>query len=152
MIVLIKRIPPEGENLSGTDPCSIMDMDEPGVHFHEDIAYDLHVQIQSNALLATGSLSTVATLNCGRCLKEFQQPIKVDQFVAHHPLQGEDSVDLTPNIREDILLELPQRALCKPNCNGLCPTCGQDLNVNACNCAKSSQDLRWQALDNIKLK
>jgi uncharacterized protein len=152
MIIMIKRIPPEGENLCGADPAPIMEVDEPDIHFHQDIEYDVHAQIQGHALLVTGKLGTKATLRCGRCLREFDQPLVVDRFVVHQPLQGEDSVDLTPNVREDILLELPQRALCNPQCKGLCPVCGQDLNKKSCECRQTSQDMRWQALDDIQLK
>jgi uncharacterized protein len=151
MIILIKRIPPEGENLTGVDPCSMMEVDEPDVHFRQDIRHDLHVQVQGNALLVTGTLDTAVVLRCGRCLREFTRPLRVAQFVVHQPLAGEDSVDLTANVREDILLELPQRALCSPDCKGLCPVCGQDLNTKTCGCKPSTQDLRWQALDKINI-
>src|ERR1041384_1723307 len=134
MKINVKRIPVDGEFLRATEPPSIMDLDEPDVHFKHDVAYDFLAQIQGDALLVTGTLRTPATLRCSRCLVIFEQPLVVSQFVFHQELQAEDFVDLTPNIREDIILELPQRALCQDDCRGLCPQCGKNLNEGPCRC------------------
>jgi uncharacterized protein len=152
MIINVKRIPEDGETLSGADPSSIMELDEPDIRFEHDVAYELLAQLQENAVLVTGRLRTPATLRCSRCLRIFELPVRVDQFVFHKELQGEDFVDLTANMREDIILELPQRALCTEGCQGLCPHCGKDLNKGPCRCKPSEGDLRWHALDNLNLK
>jgi len=152
MKINVKRIPVDGESLSGSEPASIMELDEPDLRFGREIAYQLFAQVQGSALLVTGKLQTAATLRCSRCLKSFEQPLRVDQFVFHQELGGEDFVDLAANIREDIILELPQRALCQSECKGLCPVCGKDLNEETCRCKPSRGDLRWHALDQIKLK
>ncbi len=49
-------------------------------------------------------------------------------------------------VREQVLLSLPGRTLCKPDCKGLCPRCGQNLNVATCQCAETEVDPRWNAL------
>ena len=152
MKVFLKRIPEGGEALQGSEPPTIMEMDEPDVHFTHEITYDLWAQIQGNALLVTGKLMTPAKLRCSRCLRECEQPLRVEQFVFHQELHGEDFVDLTANIREDIILELPQRALCDEACKGLCPQCGADLNKKKCRCQREPEDHRWHTLDQLKLK
>ena len=152
MKINVKRIPVAGEALVGTEPATIMDLDEPDIHFEQDVEYDLYAQVQGNALLVTGWIQTPATLRCSRCLVTFKQPLRVGKFVFHQELQGEDFADLTANIREDIILELPQRVLCQDECLGLCTHCGQNLNESACQCDKSRGDLRWHALDQIKIK
>ncbi len=58
-----------------------------------------------------------------------------------------DQVDLELVSREAILLDLPLAPLCREDCAGLCPTCGIDLNEGACDCAPSTADPRWSALD-----
>src|SRR5438552_3009524 len=103
MKINVKRIPADGESLSGSEPASVMELDEPDVRFQHTVAYNLHAQIQNNALLVTGKLETPVTLRCSRCLKTVEQPLKVAQFVFHQELAGEDFVDLTANIREDII-------------------------------------------------
>ncbi len=59
-------------------------------------------------------------------------------------------------VREQVLLSLPNRTLCTPDCKGLCPSCGQNLNSASCNCDKAAADPRWNALaglaGTIKLK
>lgn len=49
-------------------------------------------------------------------------------------------------VREQVLLSLPTRTLCKPDCKGLCPRCGQNQNIATCSCEKASADPRWNAL------
>jgi len=152
MKISVKRIPPDGETVEGDDPPSIMELDEPDTRFEHDVHYELLAQLQGNALLVTGRLSTPATLRCSRCLQVFELPVRVDNFAFHQELKDEDFVDLTANMREDIILELPQRALCIEGCRGLCPHCGKDLNKGPCRCRPSEGDLRWHALDNLNLK
>jgi uncharacterized protein len=152
MKVNVKRIPSDGEQLQGVEPPAIMELATDDVQFTHEITYDLHAQIQNNALLVVGKLRTPVTLRCSRCVKYFELPLRVEQFVFHQELTGEDFVDLTENIREDIILELPQRALCRPDCRGLCVECGQDLNEQDCHCQTARGDLRWHALDQLKLK
>ena len=152
MKINVKTIPVAGETLQGREPATIMDFEDPEVRFEHDVEYQVHAQVQGNALLVSGTLTTPVTLRCSRCLKTFQRPIRVKEFVVHRELHGDDFVDLTDNLREDIILELPQRALCQTDCQGLCPVCGKDLNEGECRCKSSQGDLRWHALDQIKLK
>lgn len=60
-------------------------------------------------------------------------------------------IDLDPIVREQLLLALPMSALCKEDCKGLCPQCGQNLNEKQCGCEVRPSDPRWAALKNIKL-
>jgi uncharacterized protein len=65
---------------------------------------------------------------------------------------GKDGLLLEDVVREQVLLSLPGRTLCREDCKGLCAHCGQNLNVAPCNCAKSaeSHDPRWGALQSLK--
>jgi uncharacterized protein len=55
-------------------------------------------------------------------------------------------IDLLEVMRQDILLALPPRPLCKPDCAGLCSQCGQNLNEGPCTCEQPLDDPRWEAL------
>jgi uncharacterized protein len=57
----------------------------------------------------------------------------------------ESGLSLEDVVREQVLLSLPSRTLCKEDCKGLCPRCGQNLNLETCNCNTTS-DPRWNAL------
>ncbi|HUF03940.1 MAG TPA: DUF177 domain-containing protein [Aridibacter sp.] len=62
----------------------------------------------------------------------------------------DDEIDLRDVIREQILLNLPARPLCKEDCKGLCEVCGGNLNKVSCDCEQEETDPRWAALKNLK--
>ncbi len=151
MKINIHHVPEEGRHIDGEDPACILDIEDHEWSFPEAIRYSLDATLLSDALLVTGRVWTCATVRCSRCLREFSQRLEVRQFLAHRPLTNDDIVDLTPEIRESILLEIPQKPLCAEDCKGLCPVCGVDRNKQSCNCAQSTVDLRWAGLDKLKL-
>ncbi len=61
-----------------------------------------------------------------------------------------DSLLLEDVLREQVLLSLPVRTLCKPDCKGLCPHCGQNRNTQACSCDEGQTDPRWDALGDLR--
>ena len=90
------------------------------------LSYDLEVQKMESGLLVQGQLRLPLRCQCVRCLKSFEYILELHQWASLLPFQGEDAVkvindcvDLTPIIREDILLEFPQHPLCDVNCRGL---------------------------------
>jgi uncharacterized protein len=90
------------------------------------VRYDIEVEKLDGGLLIQGELEAVLECECVRCLKKFERLLELNPWMLHLPLMGEekvsvdnDCVDLTPFVREDILLEFPQHPLCKPDCAGL---------------------------------
>ena len=61
-----------------------------------------------------------------------------------------DSLSLEDVLREQVLLSLPVRTLCKPDCKGLCPRCGENRNHQPCSCEVGPSDLRWEALAGLR--
>jgi len=61
-----------------------------------------------------------------------------------------DSLLLEDVLREQVLLSLPVRTLCKPDCKGLCPHCGQNRNSQPCSCDEGQSDPRWGALADLR--
>jgi uncharacterized protein len=61
-----------------------------------------------------------------------------------------DSLLLEDVLREQVLLSLPVRTLCKPDCKGLCPRCGENRNAGACTCGETSSDPRWEGLAGLR--
>lgn len=73
-------------------------------------------------------------LKCSRCCKEFVKPISLD-FDFIYPVNLSDRlIILDDDIREELILNYPQRNLCKEDCKGLCSRCGADLNEEKCKC------------------
>jgi uncharacterized protein len=62
----------------------------------------------------------------------------------------DDEVDLRPLLIEQIQLNVPMKPLCRPDCAGICPTCGANLNAGSCGCATEEVDPRWKALEALK--
>jgi uncharacterized protein len=96
------------------------------VHPGALLKYDLNVQKLDDEILVQGDLHLPITCECVRCLKEFEQTLDLVDWAALLPLEGEekiaihnDLVDLTPYLREDILLAFPQHPLCDAECAGL---------------------------------
>jgi len=90
------------------------------------LEYDITVQEMEKELLVQGSLTLPLQCECVRCLKTFEYLLELPDWTVLLPLEGEektpidnDCVDLTPYVREDILLEFPQHPLCETECRGL---------------------------------
>jgi uncharacterized protein len=94
-------------------------------------------------VIVQGEFTARLPAECVRCLKPFSNQIRTtlqDLFVYPPPNPidpllaiGEDAIlDLEPLLRESMLLDLPMRPLCRPDCQGLCPVCGTDRNLSDC--------------------
>ena len=88
--------------------------------------YDLQVEKVAHGVLVQGKLDLTLDCQCVRCLNPLEKRIELPHWTLHLPLEGEekvsvdnDCVDLTPFVREDMLLEFPQHPVCKPDCEGL---------------------------------
>jgi uncharacterized protein len=95
---------------------------------------------------------------CVRCLAEFTQILTADikqlydfppDPSSEHVVAETGFLDLAPLMRELMLLSVPIRALCRPNCKGLCPNCGQDWNEGPCSCEKDEINPRFAVLGNL---
>lgn len=103
-----------------------IDFEDEVIHLRHPLTYDIEVQQLDDCILARGRVDLVLDCECVHCLKPFQHLLTLPSWACHLPLTGEDKVpvksdhvDLTPSLREDILLEFPQHPLCKPECGGL---------------------------------
>ena len=126
--VNLRHLEARNKRLEGELPVSELDLDtrDELIQARQALEYDLEVQKLEDGLLVQGKLRLVLDCECARCLKPIEYPIKLEPWTVHLALEGEekvqivnDVVDLTPTIREDILLEFPQHPLCDPGCVGL---------------------------------
>src|SRR5271170_8090250 len=111
--------------LRGELPVAELGLDCPDelVQIRQPVRYDLTAQMAGRDILVQGRVGVVFACECARCLRAFEQPVELAHWTAHVPLEGpekaeikDDGVDLTPFLREDILLELPQHPLCEADC------------------------------------
>ena len=107
---------------------------------------------------------------CARCIEPVEIPLAADIDLIFRPLGADadvpersitaseteigyyqkDSLLLEDVLREQVLLSLPVRTLCKPDCKGLCPRCGANRNLQPCSCDEGPSDPRWEALTDLR--
>ncbi len=119
-----------------------------------------------------GELATRLELPCARCLEPVVQDVTRKFDLLYRPLgtdagneelsvtaaeaevgyyQGEGLL-LEDAIREQVLLAVPLKVVCREDCKGLCPSCGKNRNTDPCSCAQPFADPRWSALKEIREK
>ena len=147
MKVHLKQIPAQGLHLEGQEDCPIQDLESEGIRCAGRLHYDIDVGVAGGGLWANGSLSQPAELRCVSCLEKFVHEIRVPAFAVHLELQGPETVDLTPFMREDILLNLPAHPRCDRDGNRVCKA---KQIVTAEQDAKQKSD--WSALDKLKIE
>lgn len=141
----------------------------PEAEFAQEITGSLRLIRSARGVLITAALDLApATVQCGRCLELFETPVAVDfdeEYVFEHdPLTGRrvevdidefridahGHLDLSEAVRQYEESVLPLRPLCRPDCRGLCPRCGRNLNTGPCDCAAADSDDRWSALARLQ--
>src|SRR6266480_1158953 len=147
MKIHLKQIPPQGLHLDGDEDCPLQNLEAEGIRCAGQLHYSIDLGIAGGALWARGSLSQPVELSCVSCLEKFVHEIKVPAFAVHTELRGPEAVDLTPFIREDLLLNLPAHPHCDRDGGRICKTKYIEMPEQD---AKRESD--WSALDKLKLK
>ena len=126
------------------------------IHPAEPLQYDLEAQKIEKGILVQGSLRMTVQCDCVRCLERFAYQLEDAHWTCHLPLEGEDRavvtsdcVDLTPHIREDILLEFPRHPLCRPECSGLLGLLHDRVNPGGQQESEKTVSA-WDELDKLK--
>lgn len=132
-----------------------------GVHpFVSPVTITGTVQSHAGAAKLDARVSFDFIIPCDRCTAEFRTHYDfsfshllvsslADEDTDFYIVAENDRLDLDALLREDILLELPVRFLCRPDCKGLCPQCGQDLNHGMCQCVSRQTDPRLAVLKQL---
>ena len=158
LLFSLRHLEEKALSLKGELPAADLELEslDELIHVNQPLAFDLEIQKLEEAVLAQGTLTLKLDCECVRCLKPFRQTLKLEHWACHLPLEGEekvdvinDSVDLTPHIREDIVLAFPQHPLCKPTCRGLVGTLKKKGKAAGAELPSASA---WAALDKLKLK
>ena len=137
LILDVSRLDPAGEELVGEVAC--VDLDEPFVKPFGGVRYRLTAQVVGTELLVRGHLEQDFDLVCSRCGKDFDDTIKVDDFMQSYEISEKvPEVDLTADVRESIILALPTYPVCRESCPGI-----EQKEENPV-------DDRWSALDSLK--
>ncbi len=154
-----------------------IDIDSQQCHFPADIGriknplhLDAHVRKVEDEISIEGRISAHIEMTCARCLKRHNECIggTFEIICRPQPEEQQDrdeieldetdlsvsyyeggTLDLSEVLREQLLLLLPVKPLCKPDCAGLCPSCGKDINEGPCDCPKDTIDPRLAVLGKL---
>ena len=117
-----------------------------------------------------GSLRTAVEVPCARCLERTRRPVEMEFDLFYRPIQtisreeevqikGEeldigfyhgDGLWLEDTLREQVLLALPMKSICRADCAGLCLRCGRNRNLGDCGCPPAPREDRWAPLARLK--
>lgn len=177
--IALNTIAPEGKTFTVDDP-SIWSapMAECGMECRvvRPLVGTITLLPQADGCLVRGNLKGEVALPCNRCAED--APVVIDSsFDSFEPfpiapedqtkdepfdseadelivslVDGAPEINLAGLLWEEFVLALPVRPLCKPDCKGLCPDCGKNLNEGPCSCVREEGDPRLAALRGLKVK
>ncbi len=165
LLIEIPRIPPDGLDLDeGLDSLSLHLEGEAEFGFLPGGRLRCHIELaEGETVHVRGHLSAGLEPECGRCLERYRVAFEqeLDLFYLPRPVQNvqepeEEDVELSDRdvvvgyhdgqrldlgevVREQLFLALPLKRLCRPDCRGLCPSCGKNLNAGSCACPPPQQ-------------
>lgn len=168
MKVSVASLQPVPLQLEATDQPADIGLEAEHVAFPAPVKVSVKLTRMQQEVLAKGEATTTARVQCSRCLAEVDLPLsgsfealfvpkdrepdeqrRHDHDDQHVSFYSEFTVDLSDEIVQCLLLELPMRLLCAPDCAGLCPQCGQNLNEGSCNCKPDEPADTWAALRDL---
>jgi uncharacterized protein len=142
---------------------------EPWVQAQGMVRLEADVDRMRDQLTIQGTVRGQALGECGRCTGPLEHELTAVLLVIAD-LRGSDApqdeaaleqegsilyhdgliLDLTDPVREALILEEPLVVRCRPDCRGLCPVCGKDLNTGSCDCQRDMTDPRWSSLAKLR--
>lgn len=154
----------------GPDLRQTSDLDAAGRAQLVEEHHGKHLIVQD--IRVNGQLAATFQMACARCLEPVSEKVQRAFDLLYRPLGTDagkaelsvtaaeaeisyyegDGLLLEDVLREQVLLAIPLKAICREDCKGLCPHCGRNLNNSACSCAEPMEDPRWSALKEIRSK
>jgi len=125
----------------------VVDSKAEDVRFDAPVTGEVEVTRTARSVYLRGRLVTTVPLVCGRCLTPYRHGVtlmlaeeaQIGGPPAAEEVLGPDlALDVTEAVRQQLLLVLPMVPVCRPDCRGLCPRCGTNLNERACGCARDA--------------
>ena len=153
-----RAVPTQGE-LKQDDPA----LDGVDISLREPVSVTGRLQsLGEGRFYWQGTARTVVEGECRRCLTPVATPLQLEigALFTQDPEAVDDpdsypvapdatEIDVTPAVREELLLAAPRFVECREECKGICPQCGKDLNAGPCGCAPAA-DARWRPLKALK--
>jgi uncharacterized protein len=143
---------------------------DPRVRLTGPAAITGKIRLSGNEVFVNGHIDTRAQVECDRCLQSIEAPVTADfalEYITGSEYESSqvaelteaemsvsvfdgEAIDVDEIVKEQVLLTVPTRMLCREYCKGICPECGIDRNMGECSCVGDNVDPRWAALKNLK--
>ena len=155
MKIHLRQIPEEGLHLEGEEDARVLDLPtDEHVRPLGPLRHSLDVGMSSDGIWVTGQLELDAELECVRCLEKFPYPVQVLDLALQEELPAQETIDLTPYLREDILLALPDYPHCDWSGERVCPGRQEAKGESAATSEEAGGPARapsaWEVLDQIR--
>ena len=159
LVVNLRHLANHNVRLQGELPAGELDLEthDEMIRVNDPVSHDLEAQLLDDNLLVRGSLRVALDCQCVRCLKPFAYDLNLAEWTCLLPLKGDecvavrsDCVDLTPHMREDILLAFPQHPVCDSKCRGLAKV---EIGIKKMSGRDKTESgsSAWSALNKLKL-
>ena len=156
MLITLEELQLRRISVSKTYP--VGSLDYHGAEFRQvgDLKLDAVAELVGAEIRVRGHLGTVIECSCDRCLGAVQIPVERDLDLSYRPMTEiareeeieisddesdvafyrEQGIELADVVSEQVILSIPMKVVCRVDCKGLCPACGANRNLEACNCSK----------------
>jgi uncharacterized protein len=135
----INEIPATGLELTQSITASDLDIETSDIKFEAPIDITVRIIKEQDDVYATVNIAGTMIQECARCLEKFGVPLK-GRYEFVYSAKDKPVIDLTEDIRQEIMLNYPLKPLCADGCKGLCPVCGKNLNQGQCSCDRTFKD------------
>ena len=132
--VAVEKIKSGNLKLEEDIAASSWDLDSFDVKFVDNINITCELVNISKEILVHATVSTHRVVSCSRCLEQVKKEQSINFDLNYNIESLGEYLDIDDEIREQILINFPMKVLCKPDCRGICPGCGVNLNLGKCNC------------------
>ncbi len=139
LVINCKQIPEEGMELNVSVSAKEMDLTYKDIVSEGEIGVYATVLLVSNEIIVRGRIEASYACECDRCLIPMEIPVEVENFTLNYEYKDQDFQDISPEIRDEILLMIPTKILCSPDCRGLCSKCKANLNKTKCSCSPKKE-------------
>jgi uncharacterized protein len=162
MWIRLSDIPPQGVVVSTQTPLAQLGLGQEEWWAAGPVRVGLRVTREHELIMIDGDVGAPLRFHCSRCLRDCDAPLQLPVHLTlapadaavpegHHQLQAADleqwyyregGVEINDVVREQLLLAIPMQVVCRPDCRGLCASCGRDLNEGPCGCP-APPDTPW---------
>lgn len=137
MKIEVSRITEEGILGQEDVDASLWDLDTEDVTFLGNIHIDAVFRKVKSEILVKVETSALQRVRCSRCLEFSEREENSIYYLSYEAQKIGRFLEIDNDVREQILLSWPMKILCRPDCKGLCPECGENLNSGDCKCRRN---------------